>query len=80
MQFYYLMQVPDELFRENAPTFASSASNDLPVLFQWHALAELESLPLPLYPAMLCSMFRRLPETLVHPLTRSGITARAPVK
>jgi ADP-ribose pyrophosphatase YjhB (NUDIX family) len=69
IQFYYLMRIPEALFPESAPTFTSPESNDLPLMFQWHPLAELESLSLPLYPAMLTTMLQRLPETVVHLVT-----------
>jgi ADP-ribose pyrophosphatase YjhB (NUDIX family) len=69
IQFYFLMQLPEALFPDSAPTFTSPQSNDLPLEFQWYPLAELESLPLPLYPAMLCTMLRSLPETVVHLVT-----------
>jgi ADP-ribose pyrophosphatase YjhB (NUDIX family) len=70
IQFYYLMQVPEALSPESAPTFTSPQSNDTPLVFHWYPLAELESLPLPLYPAMLCTMRQQLPETVVHLVTR----------
>jgi ADP-ribose pyrophosphatase YjhB (NUDIX family) len=66
IQFYYLMQVPEALLPASAPTFTSPESNDMPLVFQWHPLAELESLAMPLYPAMLCTVLQRLPETVVH--------------
>jgi ADP-ribose pyrophosphatase YjhB (NUDIX family) len=69
IQFYYLMQVPKALFPESAPTFTSPQSNDLPLLFQWYPLAELDALPLPLYPAALSTMLQQLPETVVHLIT-----------
>jgi ADP-ribose pyrophosphatase YjhB (NUDIX family) len=69
IQFYYLMQVPEALFPESAPTFTSPEGNDLPLLFQWYPLAKLDSLPLPLYPTLLTTMLRRLPETVVHLVT-----------
>jgi ADP-ribose pyrophosphatase YjhB (NUDIX family) len=72
IQFYYLMQVPETLFPESAPTFTSPISNDLPLVFQWHPLADLDALPMPLYPVMLSSMLRRLPETVVHLVVRSA--------
>jgi len=66
IQFHYLMQLPEALLPASAPTFTSPESNDMPLVFQWYPLAELESLAMPLYPAMLCTMLRRLPETVVH--------------
>jgi 8-oxo-dGTP pyrophosphatase MutT (NUDIX family) len=69
LQFYYLMQVPEALSPENAPTFSSPESNDLPLVFQWYPLAELDALPMPLYPLMLRTMLRRLPDTVVHLVT-----------
>src|SRR5262249_27579715 len=39
---YYLMQVPETLFPERTPSFPSSESNDIPLVFQWYPLADLE--------------------------------------
>lgn len=71
IQFYYLMQVPEALFPERAPTFMSPQSNDTPLLFQWYPLAQLDALPMPLYPAILRVMLRQLPETVVHLIVSS---------
>lgn len=70
-QFYYLMQVPEALFPESAPTFTSPQSNDTPLVFQWYPLAQLDALPMPLYPAILRTMLRHLPESVVHLVVRS---------
>ncbi len=69
IQFYYLMQLPEALFPESAQTFTSPQSNDTPLIFHWYPLAELESLPMPLYPAALSTMLQQLPETVVHLIT-----------
>jgi ADP-ribose pyrophosphatase YjhB (NUDIX family) len=66
IQFYYLMQVPEALLPASAPTFTSPESNDTPLVFQWQQLADLESLAMPLYPAALCTLLQRLPETVIH--------------
>jgi ADP-ribose pyrophosphatase YjhB (NUDIX family) len=66
IQFYYLMQVPEALLPASAPTFTSPESNDTPLVFEWYPLAGLESLAMPLYPAMLCTVLQRLPGTVVH--------------
>src|SRR5262245_49271927 len=69
IQFYYLMQVPEQLFPESAPMFTSPQSNDTPLVFQWYPLAQLDALPMPLYPAALRTMLRQLPEAVVHLVT-----------
>jgi ADP-ribose pyrophosphatase YjhB (NUDIX family) len=69
IQFYYLMQLPEALFPESAPTFTSPQNNDTPLVFHWYPLAELESPPMPLYPAALSTMLQQLPETVVHLIT-----------
>lgn len=69
IQFYYLMQIPEALFPESTPTFTSAQSNDTPLVFQWYLLAQLDTLPMPLYPVMLRTMLRQLPETVVHLVT-----------
>ena len=69
IQFHYLMQVPETLFPESAPTFTSPQNNDTPLVFHWYPLAALESLPMPLYPAALSTMLQQLPETVVHFIT-----------
>lgn len=66
IQFYYLTQIPEALFPESAPTFTSPESNDTPLVFQWYPLDQLDALPIPLYPAMLSTMLRQLPEAVVH--------------
>jgi hypothetical protein len=68
------MQIPEALFPESTPTFTSPESNDTPLVFQWYPLAQLDALPMPLYPAILCTMLQLLPETVVH-LVVSSITA-----
>jgi ADP-ribose pyrophosphatase YjhB (NUDIX family) len=74
IQFYYLMRVPEALLPESAPTFTSPASNDTPLVFHWCPLAQLDTLPMPLYPAALRAILRQLPETVVH-LVISSATA-----
>jgi ADP-ribose pyrophosphatase YjhB (NUDIX family) len=69
IQFYYLLQLPDALLPESVATFTSPQSNDTPLVFHWYPLAGLESLPMPLYPAMLRTMLQQLPETVVHLIT-----------
>jgi ADP-ribose pyrophosphatase YjhB (NUDIX family) len=74
IQFYYLLQLPESLLPESAATFTSPQSNDTPLEFHWYPLAELESLPMPLYPEVLRTLLRQLPETVVH-LVASSATA-----
>jgi ADP-ribose pyrophosphatase YjhB (NUDIX family) len=74
IQFYYLLQVPEALLPENAPTFTSPQSNDTPLVFHWYPLAHLDTLSMPLYPAALRTMLRQLPEKVVH-LVVSSATA-----
>jgi 8-oxo-dGTP pyrophosphatase MutT (NUDIX family) len=69
IRFYYLMQVPEALFPESIPTFTSPESNDMPLVFQWYPLADLEAMPMPLYPVMLRTMLRQLPEAVIHLVT-----------
>ncbi|MBA3823347.1 MAG: NUDIX hydrolase [Ktedonobacterales bacterium] len=64
--FYYLMKVPESLLHPQISSFSSHEANDEELVFQWHPIAELETLAMPLYPIMLRTGLRNLPESVVH--------------